>query len=209
MKTLVNLTLTALIVGTMIPTTQAEDNKKYYEVTEDGHFRYIYRQADVSTKSGIKPVTDRTFYQETIRQGLLPDDLSYRKYRELTPVEIKALLNQAPIGNFSEEDQNIAVEKEDIKSIATARDNALNFDVKDKVSENQLIQTQEDVFTDNLPWIVKVSVDPTDGYILPGEFAPIEACMECEPLNVPQIVNDILDHGRKENAISSTLAWES
>ena len=208
MKTLVNLTITALIAGSIISTTQAKDFEKYYEVTEEGQFQFLYRQADASPKEGAKPVTNRTFYLETKRQGILPDDLSYRKYQELTAQEIQALLDQAPLVNTTENKLN-AVDQIDINKIS-AEQNTIISNPTEITNETQVVQPKQNrPFEKNIPWIVDVSLDPTDGYDLPDEFDAMEACTECRLLDVPQVVNDILEHGEKKSVTSTALQWES
>src|SRR5687767_10625140 len=93
MKILISLGITLVML--MNPSLKAgEEPFKIYQVTDDGSFHFTYWDVQIPNKDGIKPVTIRTFYLETMRHELLPADLTYEEFLELSPAEIQMLIEQ-------------------------------------------------------------------------------------------------------------------
>ena len=71
-----------------------------YRITEEG--KYEFRDNRVSlagTGEGFKPITERTFYLQTKRKGMLPEELKYSDFIEMSIAEQQTAFN----GNLEEE----------------------------------------------------------------------------------------------------------
>lgn len=76
---------------------------KEFRITDDGKYEYFdgkpviaTARPDGSLEEGYKPITERTFYLEASRLGLLAEDLSYPKFVRMTLKEKREALTNNP-----------------------------------------------------------------------------------------------------------------
>ncbi len=75
---------------------------KSYRIPEAGVYEYRFTDDKLlpPPKQGYKPVTARTFFLETSRQGIIPADVSYRDFLRMTVDDQRALIDdreEAPL----------------------------------------------------------------------------------------------------------------
>lgn len=171
MKTSTHFGFVLLLTFWINTNAKAGDPFKIYQVTADGSFHFTYPDAEIANKEGTKPVTVRTFFLETMRHNLLPADLTYEAFLEMSPDEIQAMIEQNQWHHLAalEADKGEAMRiMMNIPSVIDCQPTILNAQTE------RVLLPQEEVIempvaADSLiiPWIVKVIVDPDDGYELP------------------------------------------
>lgn len=94
MKTLnILIGILATAVMPMLPVAQsaAQVNEKFYQVTGDQKFQFTYWKSAGEPKGAVHPVTPRTFYLETRRLGLIPDDISFNTFLKIPALQLQAI----------------------------------------------------------------------------------------------------------------------
>ena len=85
----------------------AENASKIYKVTEDGKFSFVHWGESIAKSKTNRwfepithPVTAQTFYYETKRNGIIPDDLTYREFLRTSHEDKRAMLNEAQLEEY-------------------------------------------------------------------------------------------------------------
>ena len=69
-------------------------SEKYYEINKWGYAQFTYwkitDQKDI--KFGAKPISDKTLYIETSRQGIIDADLTWKEFQQLSVEDWKLML---------------------------------------------------------------------------------------------------------------------
>ncbi len=142
----------------MLPVAQsaAQGNAKFYQVTGDQKFQFTYWQSAGEPKGVVHPVTPRTFYLETRRLGLIPDDISFNTFLKIPVSQLQAITESGQ------------------KEIITAINN--QGQVKTVNRENLSAQPEPMSGNFNVPSANQAGADPGDKIELPivATAPPIE-----------------------------------
>ncbi len=126
----------------------AQDNEKFYQVTDDGEYQFTYWKYSEGAKSVEHPITARTFFLETKRTGGIPAGLSYAEFIRMTAQEHQALVNngQAEIIAAIQRRDNKVPELSGERSISTFSNNFNEADL----SQMEVDQLARLSYTDHL-----------------------------------------------------------
>jgi len=88
--------LASRLVMVRMASVSDEDNSRRYRITDSGRYEYYYKNDSLLSKPkrGFKPITQRTFYLETSRKGLIPKEITYCKFVRMTIDEKQSLLTR-------------------------------------------------------------------------------------------------------------------
>ncbi len=196
-----NLITTIIITSVFITGIFANDNQndtqKFYEITNNGQFRYMYwaeQNAD-NNKGGIKPVTERTFFLETERQGLLPEGMTYYTFIQLTIEEKQAILTNAQFEIIAA--MNSSNQPNQNTSVAVNANNVAPFTEATEIVEESAATLENDELDINSPWIAKAVTRPGTEKELPTDRVLVETVEEST--NLPWAVDVILNDGIETN----------
>jgi len=158
MKTLSIITIAAFIFPTLV---FSKSNDKFYQITDNGKFQYSYwmETGNDNAKAGGKPVTLRTFFLETAKNGLLPLAMTYGEFTKLSIEEKQSILSNSQFAIIA------AIERtEEIVPDTRTATEAMMSPVKEvNVTEQTLEEgpaTNRVTIDLNTPWIVKAVTIP-------------------------------------------------
>lgn len=199
-KTNAMKTFTISIIATCTFATSlfAASNEKFYQVTDNGQFQYTYwaEKGKENIKANIKPVTLRTFFLETEKNGLLPFAMSYSTFEKLTVEEKQVLLagSQDDILTTMENTEAIVIE-------ITARPSFMRRPVAAMERAEEPIEEQPAVkrvaLDINAPWLIKAVTNLGTENDLPD--SKVEITIESNN-ELPQTADLMLNEGEQTEA---------